>query len=57
MEFRQGVERAQQLAPDFFGELQKNADPDVFSLEIVKESGRVEKVAKLLTSKAKSSST
>jgi hypothetical protein len=54
-EFRQGVERLYQLASDLRDELQKTPTADVFSLHIVKETEQIEKLAKSLKSKAKSS--
>ena len=53
-EFREGVERLYQLASGLRDELQKTATTDVFSLHIVKETEEIEKLAKLLKSKAKS---
>ncbi len=53
-EFRQGVERLYQLTSDLRDEVQKTPTADVFSLRIVKETEQIEKLAKLLKSKAKS---
>ncbi len=53
-EFRQGVERLYQLTSDLRDELQKTPTTDVFSLRIVKQTEAIEKLAKLLKSKAKS---
>lgn len=54
-EFRQGAERLYQLASALLDELRKTPTADVFSLRIVKETEQIEKLAKLLKSKAKSS--
>ena len=54
-EFRQGVERLYQLTSDLRNELQKTPTADVFSVHIVKETEQIEKLAKSLRSKAKSS--
>ncbi len=53
-EFREGVERLYQLTSALRDELQKTATTDVFSLHIVKQTQEIEKLAKLLKSKAKS---
>jgi phytoene dehydrogenase-like protein len=53
-EFREGVERLYQLTSSLRDELQKTATTDVFSLHIVKQTEEIEKLAKLLKSKAKS---
>jgi hypothetical protein len=53
-EFREGVERLYQLTSGLRDELQKTATTDVFSLHIVKETEEIEKLAKLLKSKARS---
>lgn len=53
-EFRRGVERLYQLTSDLRDEVQKTPTADVFSLRIVKETEQIEKLAKLLKSKAKS---
>jgi hypothetical protein len=53
-EFREGVERLCQLTSSLRDELQKTATTDIFSLHIVKETEEIEKLAKLLKSKAKS---
>ena len=52
-EFREGVERLYQLTSALRDELQKTATTDVFSLHIVKQTQEIEKLAKLLKSKAK----
>lgn len=54
-EFREGVERLYQLTSGLRDELQKTATTDVFSLHIVKQTEEIEKLAKLLKSKAKAS--
>lgn len=54
-QFRQGVERLYQLTSDLREELEKTPTADVFSLHIVKETEEIEKLAKSLRSKAKSS--
>lgn len=54
-QFRLGVERLYQLTSDLREELQKTPTADVFSLHIVKETEQIEKLAKSLRSKAKSS--
>ena len=53
-EFREGVERLYQLTSALRDELQKTATTDVFSLHMVKQTQEIEKLAKLLKSKAKS---
>ncbi len=53
-EFREGVERLCQLTSDLRDELQKTRTTEVFSLRIVKQTEAIEKLAKLLKSKAKS---
>jgi hypothetical protein len=53
-EFREGVERLYQLTSALRDELQKTVTTDVFSLHIVKQTQEIEKLAKLLKSKAKS---
>lgn len=53
-EFRDDVERLYQLTSDLRDELQKTVATDVFSLRIVKKTEEIEKLAKLLKSKAKS---
>ncbi|PYT81915.1 MAG: hypothetical protein DMG40_08105 [Acidobacteria bacterium] len=53
-EFRQGVERLYQLTSDLRSELQKTPTAEVFSVHIVKQTEQIEKLAKLLRSKAKS---
>ena len=53
-EFREGVERLYELTSALRDELQKTATTDVFSLHIVKQTQEIEKLAKLLRSKAKS---
>jgi hypothetical protein len=53
-EFRQGVERLYQLTSDLRDELRKTSTAEVFSVGIVKKTEEIEKLAKLLKSKAKS---
>ena len=53
-EFREGVERLYQLTSDLREELQKTPTMDVFSVHIVKQTETIEKLAKLLKTKAKS---
>ena len=53
-EFRQGVDRLYQLTSDLREELQKTPMTEIFSLRIVKKTEEIEKLAKLLKSKAKS---
>ncbi len=53
-EFRDGVERLYQLTSSLRDELQKTVTTDVFSLHIVKQTEEIEKLAKSLKSKAKS---
>jgi hypothetical protein len=53
-EFRDGVERLYQLTSDLRDELQKTPTTDVFSVHIVKQTEAIERLAKLLKSKAKS---
>lgn len=52
-EFREGVDRLFQLTSSLREELQKTPTVDVFSLRIVKQTEAIEKLAKLLKSKAK----
>lgn len=52
-EFREGVERLYQLASDLRDELQKTMTTDVLSVRMVKKTEEIEKLAKLLKSKAK----
>jgi hypothetical protein len=53
-EFREGVDRLYQLTSELRDELQKTPTTDVFSVHIVKQTEAIEKLAKLLKSKAKS---
>jgi len=53
-EFREGVDRLYQLSSDLRDELQKTPTTDIFSVHIVKQTAAIEKLAKLLKSKAKS---
>jgi len=53
-EFREGVERLYQLASSLRDELQNIPTTEVFSLHIIKQTEEIEKLAKLLKSKAKS---
>lgn len=53
-EFREGVERLYQLASGLRDELQKIPTAEVFSLQIVKKTEEIEKLAKRLKSQAKS---
>ena len=52
-EFRADVERLYQLASELKEEVEKIATTDVFSLQMYKRTQEIEKVAKLLKSKAK----
>ena len=52
-EFREGVERLFELTSELRDELQKTPTTDVFSVHIVKQTEAIEKLAKLLKSKAK----
>jgi hypothetical protein len=53
-EFREGVERLYQLTSDLRDELQKTMTTDVLSVRMVKKTEEIEKLARLLKSKAKS---
>ena len=53
-EFRDGVERLYQLASGLRDELQKTPTTEVFSIRIVKKTEEIEKLAKRLKSRAKS---
>lgn len=52
-EFREGVERLYQLTTELREEVQKTATTDVLSLRMVKKTEEIEKLAKVLKSKAK----
>jgi hypothetical protein len=52
-EFREGAERLYELASDLRDELQKTRTTDVLSVRMVKKAEEIEKLAKLLKSKAK----
>jgi hypothetical protein len=52
-EFREGVERLYQLTSDLRDELQKTMTTDVLSVRMVKKTEEIEKLARLLKSKAK----
>jgi hypothetical protein len=52
-EFREGVERLYQLTSELREEVQKTATTDVLSIRMVKRTEEIEKLAKLLKSKAK----
>ena len=52
-EFRAGVDRLYELSSGLRDELQKTPTTEVFSLHIVKKTEEIEKLAKLLKSKAK----
>lgn len=52
-EFREGVERLYQLTSELRDELQKTVTTDVLSVRMVKKTEEIEKLAKLLKSKAK----
>jgi hypothetical protein len=52
-EFREGVEHLYQLTSDLRDELQKTMTTDVLSVRMVKKTEEIEKLAKLLKSKAK----
>jgi len=54
-EFRDGVERLYQLTSGLRDDLQKTPTTEVFSLQIVKKTEEIEKLAKRLKSQAKSS--
>lgn len=54
-EFREGVERLYQLSSGLRDELQKTPTAEVFSMQIVKKTEEIEKLAKRLKSQAKSS--
>jgi hypothetical protein len=52
-EFREGVEQLFRLASSLRDELEKIPTTEVFSLRIVKQTEQIEKLAKLLKSRAK----
>ena len=52
-EFRDGVERLYQLVSELREEVQKTATTDVLSMRMVKKTGEIEKLAKVLKAKAK----
>ncbi|HEY6947162.1 MAG TPA: hypothetical protein VI431_18630 [Candidatus Acidoferrum sp.] len=52
-EFREGVERLYQLTSDLRDTVLKTPAADVFSIQIVKQTEAIAKLAKLLKSKAK----
>jgi len=52
-EFREGVDRLYELTSSLRDELQKTPTTEVFSLQIVKKTKEIEKLAKSLNSKAK----
>ena len=52
-EFRAGVNRLYQLAGELKDEVDKTVTTEVFSVQMYKKTGEIEKVAKLLKDKAK----
>jgi hypothetical protein len=52
-EFREGVERLYQLTSELREEVQKTMTTDVLSVRMVKKTEEIEKLAKVLKSKAK----
>ncbi len=52
-EFREGVERLYQLTGELREEVQKTTTTDVLSVRMVKKTEEIEKLAKLLKTKAK----
>jgi hypothetical protein len=52
-EFRAGVNRLYQLAGELKEEVDKTVTTEVFSLQMYKKTGEIEKVAKMLKGKAK----
>jgi hypothetical protein len=52
-EFREGVERLYQLTSELHEEVQKTPTTDVLSVRMVKKTEQIEKLAKMLKSRAK----
>src|SRR6267143_6821368 len=52
-EFREGVERLYQLTSELHEEVQKTATTEVLSISMVKKTEQIEKLAKMLKSRAK----
>jgi heme oxygenase len=52
-EFREGIERLYKLTTDLREEVQKTATTDILSVQMVKKTEEIEKLAKFLKNKAK----